>query len=103
MKSLSPEGNGPQCTFLPTYQYHHPMWQYHILLCTMHHHYSYTPVGPGLLDRANTTGSIGAVYIMSSLHHVTPQIAKVIPTEVDNVVDTTGTGDAFLGGLIMGK
>ena len=25
------------------------------------------------------------------------------PPEVDDVVDTTGAGDAFLGGLIVGK
>jgi len=43
------------------------------------------------------------VYIMSSLHHVTWQVVEVMPPEVDNVVDTTGAGDAFLGGLIVGK
>ena len=26
-----------------------------------------------------------------------------MPPEVDDVVDTTGAGDAFLGGLIVGK
>ena len=55
------------------------------------------------MDRANTTGTIGAVYIMSSLHHATWQVVEVMPPEVENVVDTTGAGDAFLGGLIVGK
>ena len=40
---------------------------------------------------------------MSSLHHVTCQVVEVMPPEVDDVVDTTGAGDAFLGGLIVGK
>ena len=63
----------------------------------------YRPVGPGLLDRVNTTETIEAVYIMSPLHHVTHQVVEVMPPEVDNVVDTTGAGDAFLGGLIVGR
>ena len=40
---------------------------------------------------------------MSLLHHVTCQVVEVMPPEVDDVVDTTGAGDAFLGGLIVGK
>ena len=40
---------------------------------------------------------------MSSLHYVTRQVVEVMPPEVENVVDTTGAGDAFLGGLIVGK
>ena len=43
------------------------------------------------------------MYIMSSLHHATWQVVEVMPPEVENVVDTTGAGDAFLGGLIVGK
>ena len=44
---------------------------------------------------------LGAAYIMSSLHHVTCQVVEVTPPEVENVVDTTGAEDAFLGDLIV--
>ena len=75
--------------------YHHRIWQYRS--CAPHTTTIYTG------RTWSTTGTIGAVYIMSSLHHVTWQVVEVMPPEVDNVVDTTGAGDAFLGGLIVGR
>lgn len=39
------------------------------------------------------------------LHQLTlcGQVVEVPPPPVDKVVDTTGAGDAFLGGLIVGE
>lgn len=37
------------------------------------------------------------------LNYIIVQVVKVAPPSVNEVVDTTGAGDAFLGGLIVGK